>query len=125
MAGAQRDSRFCNSFRDAAGSVCRTIAEGFGRFGSAHIVQFFTYALPSLNEVEDHLEECRIRGLLDPARFSRDWDMAEHIRAMSLNFIKPHRKRAARGEGKEGKCYWYAPPRNKKSPVNSTKPVST
>ncbi len=39
---------FCDSFLDAAGSVCHNIAEGFKRFASAEIVRFFTYSLASL-----------------------------------------------------------------------------
>jgi four helix bundle protein len=37
---AAQDRRFRNGFMDAAGSVCRNMAEGFRRFESAYIVQF-------------------------------------------------------------------------------------
>ena len=59
------DFRFCDGFRDAAGSVCRNIAEGFARYESPSIVQFFRYALASLVEVQDYLNEASTRGALD------------------------------------------------------------
>jgi four helix bundle protein len=90
---AMRDFRFCNSFRDAAGSVCRNISEGFERKVSGDIVNFFRYALASLAEVQDHLEECRTRSLLDRAGFERLWDLSEHAKATAINFKKVHEKR--------------------------------
>jgi four helix bundle protein len=90
------DFRFCNSFRDAASSVCRNIAEGFGRFESGEIVLFFRYALASLAEVQDHLEECRHRRFLPPADFERLWDKSEHAKATAMKFMKPHQIRKRR-----------------------------
>ena len=58
------DFRFCDGFRDAAGSVCRNLAEGFARYESAEIVQFFRYALASLAEVQDYFTECGTRDLI-------------------------------------------------------------
>jgi four helix bundle protein len=96
------DFKFCNSFRDAIGSVCRNISEGFTRGGSREIVQFFTYSLASLAESQDHLEECRIRSVIDKEQFDRAWDLTEHIKATCLNFMKPHehrcRRRTSRGK---------------------------
>ena len=77
--------------------MCRNIAEGFARYESGEIVQFFRYALASLAEVEDHLKECGQRGLLDPAAGERLTDTCEHIKAMMLKFIKPHLARTAGG----------------------------
>jgi len=84
------DFRFCDGFRDAAGSVCRNIAEGFRRYESAEIVQFFRYALASLGEVQDYLAECVPRGALADSEHEQLFDRCEHTRATSLNFIKPH-----------------------------------
>ena len=111
ISDAAKDFRFCNSFRDAIGSVCRNISEGFGRKSPGQIVQFFTYALASLNEVQDHLEECRIRKVLNQSRFEKDWDMAEHTRAMCLNFMKSHKARLAATRPGTERCYWYVVPR--------------
>jgi four helix bundle protein len=90
------DGRFCNEFRAAAGSVCRNLAEGFRRFESPFIVQFFGYALGSLGEVQDCLEECRLRRLTSPEDFDRLWDLTEHTRAVVLKFARPHQERLAR-----------------------------
>jgi four helix bundle protein len=90
------DFKFCNSFRDAIGSVCRNIAEGFTRGSSCEIVQFFTYSMASLAESQDHLEECRIRSIIDKERFDLDWDLAEHTKATCKNFMKPHEERCRR-----------------------------
>lgn len=90
------DFKFCNSFRDAIGSVCRNISEGFARGSSCEIVQFFTYSLASLAESQDHLEECRIRSIIDKERFDLDWDLAEHTKATCKNFMKPHEERCRR-----------------------------
>lgn len=90
------DADFCTSFRGAASSVCRNIAEGFGRFESGEIVSFFRYALASLAEVQDHLEECRRRRFLQPAEFDRLWDRSEHTKATAVKFMKPHQARTGR-----------------------------
>jgi four helix bundle protein len=104
---ASRDLRFCDSFRDAIGSVCRNISEGFGRYSSPEIVKYFRYALASLEEVQDHLEECRIRKLTTPDSWERIHDLAEHTKATSINFMKPHvhrcRQRAAISRAKRKK----------------------
>jgi len=96
MPNVAGDFKFCNSFRNAIGSVCRNITEGFTRGGSCEIVQFFTYSLASLAESQDHLEECRIRSVIDKERFDRDWDLAEHTKATCRNFMKPHEERCHR-----------------------------
>ena len=84
------DVRFCVGFRDAAGSVCRNIAEGFARYESAEIVQFFRYALASLAEVKDYLKECEERGVVDRTELDRLADRCEHTKATATNFMKPH-----------------------------------
>ena len=91
-----RDLRFCDGFRDAAGSVCRNIAEGFARYESAQIVQFFGYALASLAEVKDGLTETCARGVIDARQCERLIDRCEHTRALMLNFMKPHLARGTR-----------------------------
>jgi four helix bundle protein len=92
----KRDYRFCNSAREAAGSVCRNLSEGFDRFESAYIVQFFGFALGSLAEVQDHLVECKARKVLEGAEFDRVWDLSEHTRATIIKFKKPHQERLDR-----------------------------
>lgn len=87
--------RFCEGFTEAAGSVCRNIAEGFDRFDSSAIVQFFGSALGSLGEVEDYLRECVTRNFIDQERFTKNLELAEHARAKTLNFMRYHRKKLA------------------------------
>ena len=84
------DRKFCTAFRDAAGSVCRNIAEGFARFHSADIVQFFTYALASLAEVQDGLKECLARQAVDQPKYDALFDLSEHAKATTLKFMRPH-----------------------------------
>jgi four helix bundle protein len=91
-----QDFRFCEGFRDAAGSVCRNIGEGFSRYRSPDIVQFFRYALASISEVKDYLVECQTRGALDASETERLMDQCEHVKAMMLKFIRPHRPPEAR-----------------------------
>jgi four helix bundle protein len=91
--------RFCDGFTEAAGSVCRNISEGFDRFDSGPIVQFFGYALSSLAEVEDYLRECLSRRFIVPERYQKDLDLAEHARATMLNF-KHYHERKLREQGK-------------------------
>jgi four helix bundle protein len=99
------DRNFCDDFRDAAGSVCRNISEGFGRFESGDIVKFFRYALASLAEVQDGLEECLIRKFIDRSSFDRLWDMSEHTKASSLKFIAPHvARRRANSRRRRSRC---------------------
>jgi four helix bundle protein len=93
---AARDRGFCDGFVGASGSVCRNLAEGFARYVSAEIVKFFRYALASLEEVKDYLEECRIRRLLGPEELERLLDLAEHTKATTLKFMKPHEERRRR-----------------------------
>ena len=85
-----RDLRFCDEFRAAAGSVCRNIAEGFARYESRQIVQFFGYALGSLAEVKDGWTETWTRGIIDLEERERLLECCEHTRALMLNFMKPH-----------------------------------
>jgi four helix bundle protein len=88
--------RFCNGFTEAAGSVCRNISEGFARFDSGPIVQFFTYALGSLGEVKDYLCECAEREFIDQKRFTTALDLAEHTKATTLRFMRVHEAKRKR-----------------------------
>ena len=101
---AASDFRFCNGFRDAAGSVCRNIAEGFARYESPSIVQFFRYALASLVEVQDYLKECCTRGVMDERELARLLDRCEHTKASAIKFMKPHLQRIEKqSDGRAGR----------------------
>ncbi len=51
------DRRFCDQIRDAASSVTRNTAEGFGRYRHKEFAQFIVIARGSLFEVADHLRD--------------------------------------------------------------------
>jgi four helix bundle protein len=53
-----RHHRFRDNLSDAASSVRRNIAEGFGRRGHKEFARFLNISLSSLKEVEDGLIEC-------------------------------------------------------------------
>ena len=91
--GVVTDRRFCDNFRDAAGSVCRNIAEGFVRFESGEIVRFFTYALASLAEVMDALIESHTRELTNGTDAKRLDDLANHVKATATKFMLPHKRK--------------------------------
>jgi four helix bundle protein len=91
-----KDFRFCDGFRAAAGSVCHNIGEGFTRYKSGEIVQFFGYALASMSEVKDYLVECQTRGAITTTVADRLLDDCEHTKAMMLKFVKPHKARGKR-----------------------------
>ena len=91
--GVAERRRFCDGFTEAAGSVCRNISEGFARFESSQIVQFFGYALGSLGEVEDYLRECRTREFIDEHRFAADLELVQHTRAKTLRFLQYHQRK--------------------------------
>jgi four helix bundle protein len=91
-----KDFDFTDSFQDAVGSICRNLSEGFIRFTSPEIAKFFRYALASLGEVQDHLQECQTKNYLNDTEFARLWDLSEHVKATALNFSKPHRERTER-----------------------------
>ena len=86
----ERHGRFCDGFTEAAGSACRNIQEGFKRYQPAQIVQFFDYAIASLEEVLDYLHECTQRKFLDKDKHAELSDLAEHAKATAINFKRPH-----------------------------------
>ena len=54
----ERNLRSRENLSDAASSVRRNIAEGFGRRGHKEFARFLNISLSSLKEVEDGLIEC-------------------------------------------------------------------
>ncbi len=47
---------------DAAGSVCRNIAEGFGRYRHKEFANYLIIARGSLFELSDHVRDGMLRG---------------------------------------------------------------
>jgi four helix bundle protein len=54
---ASTDRKFCDQIRDAASSVTRNTAEGFGRYRHKEFAQFFPIARGSVFEVRDQLRD--------------------------------------------------------------------
>ena len=88
--------KFCDGFTEAAGSICRNISEGFGRYESGPIVQFFRYALASIEEVRDYLRESADRQFIGEKRLADDLELLEHTKATTLRFMRYHQSKARR-----------------------------
>jgi four helix bundle protein len=58
------DLRLRTQWTDAAGSVCRNIAEGFGRRSHREFARYLDQAYSSLKEVEDCVIDAEMRGHL-------------------------------------------------------------
>jgi four helix bundle protein len=52
-----QDLEFCRQIRGSARGGPRTISEGFGRFRPADFARYLEYALASLNETQNHLDD--------------------------------------------------------------------
>ena len=77
---ASRDFKFCDGIRDAAGSVCRNLAEGFGRRRRREFAAFVRIALGSLDEVQDQLIDAKHRKYLSDVDYKRLWTLSERAR---------------------------------------------
>jgi four helix bundle protein len=62
-AGAM-DLRLRSQLTDAAGSICRNIAEGFRRRSHRDFARYLEHATSSLGELEDGILDARMRGHL-------------------------------------------------------------
>lgn len=82
---ARSDRTFCDSARDASSSVCRNLAEGFGRFSHRDFANFVRIALGSVGEVQDHLDEALAKQYVGEETFNEVWETAEHTKASALS----------------------------------------
>jgi four helix bundle protein len=73
-----RDYKFRDNLSDAASSVRRNIAEGFGRRGHKEFARFLNISLSSLKEVEDSLIES----------IDNEWVTEEEVATRLRNSIK-------------------------------------
>ncbi len=83
-----RDFKFCNQLRDAASSVTRNIAEGFGRDGHREFARFLSIARGSLFEVEDHLRDGAARGHWDASATQEIHGLCNRTIAAVTRFIR-------------------------------------
>jgi four helix bundle protein len=68
---ARQDRRFCDQVRDAASSVPRNVAEGFGRKSDPDFVRYLGYARGSLNECQNELRDAREHGYVGTDEYRR------------------------------------------------------
>ena len=63
-AAPEMELRLRTQWTDAAGSICRNIAEGFGRRTHRDFARYLDQANSSLKEVEDYIIDAEMRGHL-------------------------------------------------------------
>jgi four helix bundle protein len=92
-APASGDLRFRDQLRDAAGSVTRNIAEGFGRFGHREFARFLMIARGSLFELTDHMHDGIARGYWNSRNVSEINDLCRRtIAAVNhlVHYLRAH-----------------------------------
>ncbi len=72
---ASKDFKFRQQIRDSSSSTCKNIAEGFGRFRPAPFAQFMEFAIASIMETQDALQDGVERN---------HWTVERSARARSL-----------------------------------------
>jgi four helix bundle protein len=85
----ERNQRSRDNLADAASSVRRNIAEGFGRRGHKEFARFLNISLSSLKEVEDGLIECMDNN------WATDEEIAEALRFCKRTTVATSRLRNA------------------------------
>jgi four helix bundle protein len=68
--------RYCDQIEEAVSSACSNIAEGFGRYEHTDFARFLSYSLSSLNEVQDRLDEARVRKFVTEPEFGTLWHLS-------------------------------------------------
>jgi len=90
-----KDFDFRNEIRDAASSVARNIAEGFGRFRPKEFARFLEYSVASLMETRDLLTEGIQRKYFAPTDIERARSLCQRSRQLSrglMRYLKSCRK---------------------------------
>lgn len=82
-----RDWALKDQINRSAGSVMDNIAEGFGRGGNKEFVQFLSYALGSLAEVESQLIRAEDRQYLDDPTAMELRNRTRKLTGMIINFM--------------------------------------
>jgi four helix bundle protein len=81
-----------SQIRRAAVSIAANIAEGYGRDGPAHFVQFLRISQGSLKELETHLIIAERVGLLSAATAAPLMTQCDEIGKMLRSFIRTVQK---------------------------------
>jgi len=95
---ASGDRKFCEDARDAAGSVPRNIAEGFGRFTNKDFGHFVEYAYASLLETHTNLLIAHNRRFTTAEQHDSLIALYEQTKAMTVGLLKMLKRRAAQEE---------------------------
>ena len=82
------DFRFCSQMRDAASSITRNIAEGFGRFRHKEFAQFLSIARGSVFELADHLRDGTSRGYWSAEATDETTALCNRTIAVLTHFIR-------------------------------------
>jgi four helix bundle protein len=85
---ASKDFKFCNQLRDSAASAPRDIAEGFGRFQPGPFAQFMEFAIGSIMETQNSLQDGVDRGHFTGAGIERASDLATRSIQVSTKLLK-------------------------------------
>ena len=73
------DLRARSQAEDAANSVCRNIAEGFGCETHAEFARFLEIARRSLNELQDILHGAQLKGYVNPTELASIRQLSNRI----------------------------------------------
>ena len=84
----QRNIKYCDQLSDAASSVPRNIAEGFGRFRPRQNAQYVRVAAGSAQEILDLLIDGRERGCISEQDFPRHLTAARRAIGTIKNYLK-------------------------------------
>jgi four helix bundle protein len=90
----RKDLRYRDQLRDAAASVPRNIAEGFGRRTNKEFAHYLDIARGSLMECQNHLQDGKDRGYLDDGDFTRMNALAQRACGAVAGLLRHLRKKA-------------------------------
>jgi four helix bundle protein len=85
---ASQDRRFRDQLRDAASTVTRNVAEGFGRYRHREFAQFLVIARGSLFETADCLRDGVARRYWTGAQVQELLDLCNRTTAAMTHFIR-------------------------------------
>lgn len=79
--------------RDAANSITNNLAEGFGRRTENEKIQFYSYALGSLREVQNQLITAEGVGFINKEQFEYAFDVSHRIAKTTTALIASIQRR--------------------------------
>jgi four helix bundle protein len=104
-----RHRRYCDQVEDAVSSGCSNVAEGFARYEHADFARYLSYSLASLNEVQDRLDEARVRHFVTEEEFGALW----HLSVRAIRAVTELRRSLRRSDAPPSP---HRPPRPRSAP---------